>query len=82
MRCSSAELIFTLYAISAARVNDAVVQANRVAAAAGLVLLFGLGSIAGPALCGVAMNHFGNVGFFLVLFATSLASLAATVVFR
>src|SRR5205823_4806552 len=33
--------VFTLYAISAARTNDLVAPQNRIAAAAGLVLLFG-----------------------------------------
>jgi len=74
-------LIFPMYAISAAHTNDAVEPKNRVAAAAGLVLLFGLGSILGPLLSGGAVTALGAGGYYTVLAlasALSLASAAAT----
>ena len=72
--------VFPLYAISAAYLNDRVLPANRVAASAGLILLFGLGSIVGPLAAGVALSALGPVGFFVVLslaMAVGLASAAA-----
>jgi hypothetical protein len=49
----------------------------RVAAAAGLVLLFGLGSIAGPLAVGSAITALGAGGFFVVLAAVMGLSVAA-----
>lgn len=67
---------FPIYAIAAARVNDAVAPDARVAVAAGLLLLFGLGSILGPLLCGWAMQILGPAGYYAVL-ATALGLGAA-----
>ena len=75
-------LIFPMYAISAAHTNDAVEPRNRVSAAAGLVLLFGLGSIFGPLLSGGAVSAMGASGYYVVLAATLVASLAAAAVTR
>jgi MFS family permease len=74
--------VFTLYAISAARTNDRVAAQNRVAAAAGLVLLFGLGSILGPTMSGHAVASLGSAGYFIVLALTMSVSLAATALRR
>jgi MFS family permease len=74
--------VFTLYAISAARTNDFVAPQNRVAAAAGLVLLFGLGSIAGPLLSGAAVSLLGTTGYFIVLACVTASILAAAAVSR
>jgi MFS family permease len=73
-------LNFTLYAITVSATNDAVAPANRVAAAAGLVLLFGLGSIAGPLIGGWAFAHFGAPTYFALIAASMSISLAAAVV--
>ncbi|MDE2184946.1 MAG: MFS transporter [Alphaproteobacteria bacterium] len=59
--------VFPIYAVSVAHVNDAITAKVRVAASAALVLLFGVGSILGPLLCGVAMGLFGLTGFFALL---------------
>lgn len=75
-------LIFPMYAISCAHTNDAVAPQNRVAAAAGLVLLFGLGSIFGPLLTGGAITAMGSAGFYAVLAIASALSLAAAAVTR
>jgi MFS family permease len=74
--------VFTLYAISAARTNDLIDPRNRVSAAAGLVLLFGLGSILGPLLSGGAVWLFGTAGYFVVLGCVTTASLAASATSR
>lgn len=73
---------FTFYAIAVARTNDSIAPQNRVAAAAGLVFLFGLGSILGPLLSGAALTLVGPSGFFLLLVSVTLATLAAGVIAR
>ncbi|HXC57295.1 MAG TPA: MFS transporter [Rhizomicrobium sp.] len=75
-------LVFPMYAISCAHTNDAVAPQNRVAAAAGLVLLFGLGSIFGPLACGGAVAAMGTGGLFVVLAAALSVSLAAAAITR
>ncbi len=75
-------LIFPMYAVSAAHTNDAIAPQNRVAAAAGLVLLFGLGSIFGPLISGGAITAMGSGGFYVVLAVASAMSLAAAAATR
>jgi MFS family permease len=67
--------VFPLYAISVAHVNDRTTQQTRVAAAAGLILLFGLGSILGPLLSGWAFGALGPKGLYAVLAFTTAAGL-------
>lgn len=75
-------LTFPMYAIAGAHINDAVDSQKRVAAAAGLVLLFGLGSIFGPLAVGGAVTGMGASGYYIILAATLGVSLAATAVTR
>jgi MFS family permease len=75
-------LVFPVYAISAAHTNDAVEPQNRVSAAAGLVLLFGFGSIFGPLASGGAVSALGTNGYYVVLAVATLVSLAAAAVTR
>ena len=75
-------LVFPMYAISAAHTNDATAPQQRVAAAAGLVLLFGLGSIFGPLLVGSAITALGSGGYYTVLAAALALSLAASAATR
>ncbi|MDE2266796.1 MAG: MFS transporter [Alphaproteobacteria bacterium] len=63
---------FPLYGVAVAHVNDAIASETRVAAASGLVLLFGIGSIFGPLLCGWATTVIGPAGYFTML-ATTMA---------
>lgn len=70
--------IFPIYAVSAATVNDGISKETRVAAAAGLVLLFGIGSFFGPLLCGWAMSAIGLSGFFGLLAAAMGTGVAMT----
>jgi MFS family permease len=74
--------VFPIYAIAAAMVNDGITQETRVAAASGLVLLFGLGSIFGPLLCGGAMAVIGLAGFYGLLAATMAAGIAVMACMR
>jgi len=71
--------VFPIYAVAAAHVNDSISQSARIAAAAGLVLLFGMGSLLGPAVCGWIMSAFGSDGFFALLAATMALGLLTTV---
>jgi MFS family permease len=75
-------LVFPMYVISASHTNDAIAPQNRVSAAAGLVLLFGLGSILGPLASGGAMSAMGTDGYYVVLAASLAASLAVTAITR
>ncbi|HVT23766.1 MAG TPA: MFS transporter [Rhizomicrobium sp.] len=70
-------LILPLYGLGAAHTNDHVAPQTRVAAAAGLVLLFGLGSILGPLAVGSAITALGAGGFFIVLAGVMGLSVAA-----
>ncbi len=74
----SGAAIFPIYAVSTAAVNDHVTADRRVAAAAGLVLLFGLGSIFGPLLCGIVIGAAGPSGFFALLAAAMASGFAVT----
>ncbi len=70
--------VFPIYAVSAATLNDGISKQTRVAAAAGLVLLFGIGSFFGPLLCGWAMTAIGLSGFFGLLAVTMGTGIAMT----
>ncbi len=74
--------IFPLYGLAVALVNDAIAPTQRVPAAAGLVLVFGIGSIFGPLIVGPAVGAFGPQAFFTVLALIMTASLAAAVTSR
>ena len=74
--------VFPLYAISVAHTNDRIAPHRRVASAAGLVLLFGVGSIFGPLLSGGAMSVMGVNGFFASLAAVMALSVAVTAIAR
>ena len=71
--------VFPLYATSAAHINDSIAQEARVAAASGLILFNGLGSICGALLCGWAMTAMGPFGFYVALAATMTIGMAGTV---
>ncbi len=75
-------MIFPMYAIAAAHTNDRIAPEKRVAAAAGLILLFGLGSIFGPLLIGGVVSALGTSGYYMVLAVASALSLAAAAATR
>jgi MFS family permease len=74
--------IFPLYTVSVAHVNDSIAQEARVAAAAGLILLYGLGSIFGALMCGWAMSALGPQGFYVALAAAMALGVALAAVAR
>lgn len=59
---------FTLYALSAAHVNDRIDSDHSLEAAQGLLQLYGIGAILGPLIASQALEHFGPRGM-LILFA-------------
>ncbi|HUJ02367.1 MAG TPA: MFS transporter, partial [Rhizomicrobium sp.] len=75
-------LIYPLYGLAVALVNDAASPASRIQAAAGLVLLFGIGSIFGPLAVGWAIGVFGPPAFFGILVVVMASSLAAALASR
>ncbi len=66
-------LTFPFYTLAVAHMNDRLVPEQRVPASAGLVLIFGVGSIFGPLLVDGAMGLFGPWGYFLVLAVSALS---------
>lgn len=69
-------LVFSLYGLSAALVNDRLQPGQVLEATSGLLLLHGLGAAIGPTLAGAVMNVLAP-GSLLVYFALVLGSLLA-----
>jgi MFS family permease len=57
-------LAFPMYSLAVSHVNDVMPARHLVAAAAGLVFLYGVGSIVGPIAVSVLMAAAGPVGYF------------------
>jgi len=70
---------FPIYAIAVAHANDSIAPETRVAAAAGLVLLFGIGSFFGPLLAGWAIAAVGPSAFFALISASMAGGLTLAV---
>ncbi len=70
--------IHTMYAVTVAHANDHAAPGTFVETSGGLLLLFGLGAIAGPILGGAAMGFFGPgaLMLFMGVVHTGLAALA------
>lgn len=72
-------LVFTVYGLSVALVNDRLAQEEVLEAASTLLLMHGFGAMLGPTAAGVLMNAFGPgsllIYFMIVLLATVLISL-------
>jgi MFS family permease len=64
-------LMFSLYGISVAHANDHLQGAQVLEATRGLLLVYGIGALAGPLLAGSAMEGVGPVGLFGVIAATA-----------
>lgn len=64
-------LSFPLYSVAVAHTNDHLRETARIPASAGMVLLFGLGSIGGPAAVSAALDAAGAPGFFAILAAAN-----------
>jgi MFS family permease len=70
--------IFTLFPLAVAHANDHAPPDGFVRTSGGLLLLFGLGSVAGPLLAGATMGQFGPSGLFMVTLATHCGLLIYT----
>lgn len=55
-------LLFALYSLSVAHANDHLQTEQVLEATRGLLLIYGLGAIIGPAAVGLVMNQLGNSG--------------------
>jgi len=68
-------LVFPLYSVAVSHVNDVMPENQLVAAAAGAVFVFGIGSVIGPLSVSMLMGALGPVGFFwgLALYCVPLA---------
>jgi MFS family permease len=71
---------FPIYAVAVSHANDSIAAGTRVAAAAGLVLLFGLGSVFGPLFAGWSFAVIGTSAFFALFAAVMAAGVALAVV--
>lgn len=74
-------LMFSLYGLSVAHVNDHLESGQVLEATRGLLLVFGLGALLGPFLVGLAMQIWGPVGLPLVS-GTVTAGLALFGIYR
>ncbi|GGH30810.1 Predicted arabinose efflux permease, MFS family [Cribrihabitans marinus] len=57
--------IFAMYPIIVAHANDHAAEGMAIQVSGGLLMVYGLGSIAGPTLAGVGMGMLGGAGLFL-----------------
>lgn len=62
-----------LYSLLVAYVNDYLNESEMAGASAGLLFIYGLGSIGGPMVTGWLMGKVGPIGFFLFIMAMFLA---------
>jgi MFS family permease len=65
--------LLTLYSICNAHANDAAEPGASVEVASSLLLVFGIGAMAGPLTASVAMTHFGANALFELTAVTALA---------
>jgi MFS family permease len=74
-------LTFPFYTVAVSHVNDRISPEHRLPASGAMILLFGIGSVLGPAAASAAMEAFGPRGFFLLL-AVVTAAFALFSVYR
>lgn len=74
-------LVFAVYGLSIALVNDRIAQDEALEAASGLLLVHGMGAMLGPIAAGILMDALGP-GSLLIYFALVLAGTAAFAVWR
>ncbi|MBA2409094.1 MAG: MFS transporter [Gammaproteobacteria bacterium] len=73
-------LLFSIYALSAAHMNDHLQREDVLEATGGLLLVYGVGAALGPALAGLFMDTF-RPGMLLFFFSTALAILGCYAVY-
>ncbi len=74
-------LVFTVYGLGVAHVNDVIDSSRLLEFTSGLLLVHGVGAAVGPALAGGLMDRFG-AGSLMVFFAAVLVLLAAYTIKR
>jgi MFS family permease len=74
-------LVFTIYGLSVALINDRLAQEDILEAASSLLLVHGMGAVLGPTAAGLLMVALGP-GSLLVYFALVLAATAAFAIWR
>lgn len=62
--------LLPLYSVCLAEVNDRIDESELIAAASGFVLVYGIGSAAGPFAAGLVMGQVGPAGLFYFMAAT------------
>ncbi|NRD90306.1 MFS transporter [Sphingopyxis sp. BSNA05] len=65
--------IFAMYPIVVAHANDHADPGQFIQTSGGLLMVFGIGSIAGPFIAGLALTFFGPMALFSTLFAAHLS---------
>ncbi|MEN0000815.1 MAG: MFS transporter [Pseudomonadota bacterium] len=70
--------IFAMYPIIVAHANDHAPPGTSIQVSGGLLMVFGIGSIVGPLVAGLAMSGFGPQGLFLTTVAAHVAIIAFT----
>ena len=70
--------IFAMYPIIVAHANDHAAPGTAIQVSGGLLMVFGLGSIIGPLVAGIAMTELGPRGLFLTTVAAHLLMIAFT----
>ncbi|MBF9058001.1 MFS transporter [Rhodobacterales bacterium HKCCSP123] len=71
--------IFAMYPIIVAHANDHAPPGTSIQVSGGLLMVFGLGSIIGPLVAGIAMTELGPRGLFLTTIAAHVLMIAFTV---
>lgn len=74
-------LAFAAYSLSVAHVNDHLPSSLALEASSGLLLIYGAGSVLGPAVVGVLMDAFG-VSMLLLYFAGAFGALTLFALYR
>jgi len=72
--------VYVMYALAVAHANDFADPSDFVATASGLLLVYGLGAIAGPILAGGAMAALGDSGLFAFTAAAHIALILFTAI--
>ncbi|NVK59329.1 MAG: MFS transporter [Rhodobacteraceae bacterium] len=70
--------IFAMYPVIVAHANDHAPEGTSIQVSGGLLLVFGLGSIAGPLIAGVGMSWIGPQGLFLTTIVAHVLMIAFT----
>ncbi|MFW5654288.1 MAG: MFS transporter [Roseicyclus sp.] len=71
--------IFVMYPIIVAHANDHAPPGTSIQVSGGLLMVFGLGSIIGPLVAGIAMTEAGPRGLFFTIMAAHVAMILFTV---